>query len=155
MNIYFYNVKDDRRALVKTLINTGAGANLKTTLTGHLKDDCGILDPVIEVAYNADILTSNYMYIPAFERYYFINNMTTSMQRLFIAAHVDVLMSYHDEIDMLNCVIERQEHTGRCDEYINDRAYMSEARFNIRTIPFPHGFNKSSSSFVLTTGGES
>ena len=155
MNIKFYKITDDKRTLVKKLKDSGAGANLMATLSGHLKDDCNILDPVIEVAYNAAILTSNYMYIPAFGRYYYINQITTSTQRLFIAGHVDVLMSYHDEIDNLNCVIERQEHTGRCDEYINDRAYMSEARFNIRTIPFPHRFNKSSSSFVLTTGGES
>ena len=151
MQIKFYKIKDDKRALVKTLNSS----TLQATLTGNIKRDTSIIDPVFEVSYSADVFTSNYIHVPAFGRYYFINNITASQQRLYISCHVDVLMSYHDQIDALECVIERQEHTGRCDEYINDRAYMSEARFNIRTIPFPHKFNKASSSFVLTTGGES
>ena len=155
MNIYFYNVKDDRRALVKTLINTGAGANLKATLTGHLKDDCSILDPVIEVAYNADILTSNYMYIPAFGRYYFINNITTSTQRLYISAHVDVLMTYSTDIKTLRCVVDRQADPWKCNLYLNDAARRSQARFNVRIAAFPNEFDKGRSSYVLTTGGKS
>lgn len=155
MNIYFYDIKDDRRRVKKTLVNSGTGANLKATLSGHLKDDCSILDPVIEVAYNADILTSNYMYIPDFGRYYFINNITTSTQRLYISAHVDVLMSYLNDIKKLRCVIERQADPGRCNQYQSDVAYRTEARFNVRVKAFPRGFDKSAASYVLTTGGKS
>lgn len=155
MTIKFYDVTDDRRRVKKTLKDSGAGANLKATLTGNIKDDCSITDPIIEVSYSADILASNYMYIQAFSRYYFITNITTSAQRLIISAHVDVLMSYLNDIKKLRCVVERQADPEKCNQYQADNAYRSEARFNIRIKNFPRGFDKSTASYVLTTGGKS
>ena len=155
MTIKFYDVTDDRRRVKKTLIDSGTGANLKASLTGNIKDDCSITDPIIEVSYSSDILTANYMYIPAFNRYYFINNITASTQRLIISAHVDVLMSYLNDIKKLRCVIERQADPGKCNQYQSDVAYRTEARFNVRIKSFPRGFDKSASSYVLTTGGKS
>lgn len=155
MTIKFYNITEDRRVVEKTLIDSGTGANLTATLTGKIKDDCSVMDPVLEVSYNSDILSSNYLYIPAFGRYYFINNITTSTQRLIISAHVDVLKSFSADIIKLRCVIERQADPARCNQYQDDRAYRSEARFNVRTVKFPNGFNKQRACYVLTTGGKS
>lgn len=155
MEIKLYNIKDDKRAVHKNTVDTGAGTNLVATLTGSIKDDCSITDPIIEVSYNASLMTANYMYIAAFNRYYFIENITVSTQRLIISAHVDVLNSYRVDILKLTCIIERQQHEANADQYLNDYAYRSEARFNIRTVPFPHGFSKASASYVLTTGGTS
>lgn len=151
MNIYFYNCMDDHRKVHKTLNNT----NLIDTLSGTIKDNCLISDPVIEVAYSANLMNANYMYIPEFGRYYFIKSIETGMQRLFISAHVDVLMSFEGDIDKLTCVIERQEDPSKCDLYLSDKAFKSEARKNVSTRLFPGSFEKSAASFVLTTGGES
>lgn len=150
MTIKFYNVTDDRRQLVKTLIDTGSGKNLKATLSGNIKNDTSILDIVLEVKYNSDLMTANYMYIPDLNRYYFINNIEVSTQRLFIKAHVDVLMSYHDDIDQLVCVVSRQEH--KFNLYLNDGIFRVRQDKEVRTIVFPKSFYRNC-SFVLTVGG--
>lgn len=151
MTIKFYKIKDDRRQLRKTLTNE----TLVRTVTGQLKTDCSVMDPIIEVTFDALLVTCNYMYIQEFGRYYHVTNIETGAQRIFVHAHVDVLQTYADEIEDLTCVIERQQDPGKCDLYLTDKAFKSENRHIVSVRKFSGSFSKANSSYVLTTGGTS
>ena len=73
---------------------------LKTlaTLTGSLKDGASVINPTILLqatpATVQQIVTSNYLQIPEFGRYYFIRDISSVRTNLWeISCHVDVLQS--------------------------------------------------------------
>lgn len=160
MNISLYNISNDTKTVNKKLINTGAHANLIATLSGNLKSDCPIEEPEIELSFSSDYVNANYMYIPAFHRYYFITGKTVSTQRIYLKGFTDVLTSFADGLLDTTCIVERQANTNKANHYLPDKYYMTEQRRLIRTVPFFKGgiigqFTPSASSFVLTTGGKS
>ena len=66
-----------------------------------IKDVNSILTPVIELTDtkgNNDIPLFNYAYIPAFKRYYFVDDISYSIGAWIIAMHVDVLATYQNDI---------------------------------------------------------
>lgn len=154
MTLKFYNISNDRRELVKTLKDTNPGKNLMATLTGNIKSDCSIIKPVFEVAYQSDLLTANYVYCPELSRYYFIDDITVSTQRLLITAHVDVLMTYHTDILKLRCVIARQESRNRSNLYLNDGMWHNLQKKETVALKFGSSFD-SDGSYVFATGGKS
>lgn len=59
---------------------------------------------------NDYVLSANYVYIPDFNRYYFINDITSVRQNLWrLTLHVDVLMSYKNEIKNTNAFVSRNQ----------------------------------------------
>lgn len=158
MTLKFYNVTEDKRKLIKTLTDSGGSSNLLATLTGNIKSDTSVIDPEFETTYSADLFKSNYIYAADLRRYYFITNITVSAQRLYINAHVDVLMTYSTDILKLRGLVERQQHEYNCNLYLTDRAYKAEQRHIMRTMYFRKNGNRTqftpdASSFVLATGG--
>lgn len=154
MQLKFYNISDDKRKLVKELHDSGANQNRTATLSGHIKRDCSIKDPVFEVGYQADLMTSNYIYCPDLSRYYFIKDITVSTQRLIITAHVDVLMSFHADIDKLRCVVARQEKKTRSNLYLNDGMWHNLQKTETVCLTYNDSFSQSG-SYVFATGGKS
>lgn len=69
-------------------------------------------DDLVNVMYQIKngILESNYIYIPDFNRYYYINNIISVRQDMFrIDCQVDVLMSYQKEIRNTKAFVMRNE----------------------------------------------
>ena len=65
------------------------------------------------------ILTSNYAYIPDFNRYYFINDIISVRQNMWrVVMNVDVLMSYKTQIYNLDAFVNRNEF--EYDEMVKD-----------------------------------
>lgn len=63
-----------------------------------LKDPCSVIDPQILIKHT-NPTAYNYVYIPAFNRYYFISNGWTSDHGMWEAScHVDVMASYRSQI---------------------------------------------------------
>lgn len=147
MQIKLYKIYDDRKKVDKDLTTT-----LIKTITGTLKQDCDILKPEIEVAYNDDILPCNYMYIPKFGRYYFLEPPILSTQRMFLSGSIDPLTSWASDIKKLNCVLSRQEKLFNL--YLNDGNYHLLQKKQISTITFPQSFT-TDGSYILTVGGTS
>lgn len=80
------------------------------TLEGNLRDECSIINPVITIEYEG-VPNFNYIYIPTFNRYYFIDRITSITTTLWeIEMKVDVLMSFKEAL--LNCsgFIDRNEN---------------------------------------------
>lgn len=91
MNINFYNAKIKKNEVNKTL----GTAIVKTC---SLKDGSSIEDPVLYMEHDATLLNCNYVYIPDFNRYYFVMGREIVEHTDFITLHVDVLMSFKTDI---------------------------------------------------------
>ena len=153
MEIKFYRIADDRRKVRKTL----NASTLVKTATGDIKSDCSVMDPIIEMSFDIALLHCNYMYIEDFGRYYHITNIETGAQRLFIHAHVDVLQTYADEIEDLQCIVARQESKDHANLYLNDKIFRALNYKIINTVRFPDTpfmrGKQNVDSLVLTVGG--
>ena len=70
MTIKLYINRSDKNVLDKNITQVGSD------ITGTLRDDCSVVDPVIKVeGLAANITGVNYAYIQEFNRYYYINNI--------------------------------------------------------------------------------
>lgn len=130
MNIEFYTIQDDARKIVKTL-------GTATTVSGTLRAECSMLNPIIEFEF-AGAPEFNYVYIPDFNRYYYITNIESTYNGLWrIHMHVDVLMSWKDELLNTTMIANRQENL--INYYLNDNQIPCNSYRNITTHIFSEG----------------
>lgn len=158
MKVIFYSVTDDPRVVDKTL-----GTAVKTITGVKTKADCSILTPTLELAYDSLITGCNYMYIEDWGRYYYIDELTLSAQRLFVRAHVDVLKTYAAAIKSCTAILRRQARYGagsKTNLYLNDKAFVAKAYSNPHVRLFRSvtddsvaQFTKTDMSFVLALAG--
>lgn len=143
MDIILYQNISENNRVGKTLIN-------KQTFTGNLRQSTSIINPVIML--NADNPTVyNYAYIPAFNRYYFINKIEAYRTGLFILTmSVDVLETYKTEIKGMLAIIDKNETVG--NNYFNDGSFVLDSRAYNQIINFSNGFNDNG-EFILITAG--
>lgn len=79
------------------------------TLSGALREECSMLTPSI-VYQSSDVPTFNYVYIPIFNRYYYVTSLSSVSKNVWrMELNCDVLMTYKNEILLLQGVIGRQE----------------------------------------------
>lgn len=151
MNITLYSTTNDRRVVSKTLTQIAAITN--ATIYG----DITVTHPTLLLHYNAAYLNANYVYIPEFSRYYFINNISLSSgERMIINCEVDVLNTYKSQIKTLNCTVVRNEHAKRT--YLPDRYMTPTSKKSIKTYKLENSnFNiddiQSGHNFVLCIVG--
>lgn len=120
-------------------------------LTGDLKEDTSIIDPIIKISADvSDMASVNYLYIPVFSRYYFINDVISINKDICeIHAHVDVLTTYKDGIRAQHAIVSRQEK--KWNLYLNDGVFKTYQNPYIITKAFPSGFTQQ--HFVLSVAG--
>ena len=144
MNIVLYSNASEINAVDKNLTEL-------TTLTGTLREQSSIIDPIITISDIDNYIGSmNYAYIPEFNRYYFITNVESVRNNLWkVAFHVDVLFTYRDAIRANSAIIERNEN--EYDLKLNDGLFRTQQNPRIAQFPFPNGFNQW--NFVLAVAG--
>lgn len=123
-------------------------------MKGSLKDGTSVIDPIIIIqgtpATTQQIVSSNYLYIEDFGRYYFINDISSVRTNLWeISCHVDVLQTYATQIKAQTAIIQRQEN--KWNLYLNDGSFKVYQNPNVLTKPFPKGFT--TNEFVLAIAG--
>lgn len=97
INVSFYSCNDDPRTLNKTLTPV-----LENDVSATLTANTSILQPVLLIKYNGAVCGANYMYIPHFQRYYTIENITvTEGERMTVSGMSDPVLTMKDQI--LNC----------------------------------------------------
>lgn len=97
--------------------------HLVGTLSGTLRTSSNIVNPVIRIEYS-QFPNFNYVYIPQFNRYYFINEIVSINNNVWdIVLHVDVLMSFKDLIRSQYAYIERNQYTFNKNEIDNMRTF--------------------------------
>lgn len=121
------------------------------TLSGTLRDQTSIINPVIVIEGDlSSFVNCNYMTISAFNRSYFINNITSINNNLFeISAHVDVLSTYKSQIRENSAIIARQEK--KWNLYLNDGVFKTYQNPYIVTKAFPSGFTEQ--HFIFSVAG--
>lgn len=149
MIIYLYKMTEDSRVVKKFL----GPANLIAELSAEIKADTSIQDPEIITTYGENYLTANYMHIPAFGRYYYINNITVSEQRIIISAHVDVLKSFYDGVKDNKVIVKRSQTKDDYYLYLDDPYFMTSAKDVVEVKKFPNEDVFTGSSFLLTVSG--
>lgn len=125
-----------------------------STVSGVLKEDSSIVDPVIIFRLNnaqmALMPSANYMTIPTFGRSYFITDILfVNNVMAEVHAHCDVLTSYATAIRANEAIIYRQENDWNL--YLDDGSFQVYNNPNVLTRPFPSGF--STLEFILAVAG--
>ena len=144
MQIKFYRNVYPKNRIIRTLNN-------EVALTGSLRESCSIENPVIKVKHNANIVLSNYAYIPEFGRYYFITDHTIEHGYDIISMHVDVLYTYRDVIKNSQCIARRS--TSHYDLYLNDDFIQTCQGYEFNYSKFPYTFDTSNGTWVLMCSG--
>lgn len=120
------------------------------TLTGTLRDEADIVDPVIIIEYAGTLTNCNYMHIADFNRYYFITKIESVRTNLWrVYAHCDVLKTYAQAILGTPAVVARSE--TRYNLMLNDSFFKVYSNPRLQIANFPNKF--SGYSYVLVMNG--
>ena len=107
MNLNLFQNNSDKNVMWKQITT-------KANLTGTLREGCSVLEPIIKVEgiSAADIPYINYAEIVDFGRYYYITDIVLVGKLYEIHCHIDVLMTYKDQLKNIPAVIARHETTN-------------------------------------------
>lgn len=138
MIIKFYKCLDSKFVLNKELTD-------ELEVEGSLRDSCRVLQPSIMLV--SDVSMYNYCYVPAFDRYYFIDKVTAYRKSAWIVdLSCDYYMSHKDAILALQARIDRVNEQG--DNYLAN-TFVLDARTTSERVNFDYTFDDS--QFILIT----
>lgn len=145
MEVILYKNSSENNVIGKSL------AQIKS-VEANLKNDVSIINPTLVLNYTANILNSNYCFIPKFNRYYFIDEIVPiTGDRSIIRCKVDVLESFKNDIKSLTAIINKQETIA--DKFIDDGSWIVENKDFLQSYNFSNGFNDSGEFILITAGG--
>lgn len=141
MNCNFYSISDDRNKINKTL-------GTPTTKTITFLDSVDLLHPIIKLsAFPAE---KNYCYIPALNRYYFIDSVEIVRNGLFVVRlSIDVLYTYKTQIETSTADIVETSEILNADKL----DYESENTETVTEIDLTNPFNDTSNILITAQGG--
>lgn len=147
MIIRLYKTNSDPNDVDKVL---SAEINIEV----ELKGECSITRPQLLICKSENNFYAgyNYLYIPDFKRYYYIDSITLLPGGyIVLSASVDVLMSYRSQIRGLNCLIERQEYIY--NPYIADNYIAMSQGTKIKAIDCGQVGDDNYTTYLTTIGG--
>lgn len=123
--------------------------NIISTISGELNNDSNVINPTILLNYNEAFIGCNYAYIPAWNRYYYITDIKVVNGMMLLALHVDVLMTYANDIKGSIGHITRSSKGNR---YIPDglATQTENRRWQFRSLGT--GFN-AGVNYIMTKAG--
>lgn len=146
MDVQFYNYQGERLKVGKTLENP-------VTLTGYLRDTYNVLTPVLTIRHK-DEFTYNYVYIPVFGRYYFVDGYTVANRdEIILSLKVDVLETYKDVIRAATGTVTESDNAN---PYISTRENVYLETPNLEKVEFenPDLFTENGSIIMITIKGK-
>lgn len=145
MNLTLYVNNSEKNKIGKNITND-------FNLSGTLRDATNIINPVILIELN-EIGNYNYCYIPDFNRYYFITDITVIRTGLFaISLMVDVLESFQTSIKNLSVILLNTQNVG-VNNYLPSQVFCNNVKAKTDIINFPNGLNDSGEFILITAGG--
>ena len=145
-----YNNKSGNNVVTKTL------SSEKEMNGVFLKNDTSIINPVFLLSgFDVSQFTDfNYLYVPSFHRYYFINNFVAKTGKIVeISAHVDVLMSYKSDILNYDAYVDRQENKNNRYLVDNQLPIHSDNVYHVKVFG-ENVFDKDCQYVILETIGQ-
>ena len=148
MNIKMYNTSSDHRCLNKYLTN-------EIDLSAQLTDVVDIMNPELLLDITVAKLSSNYIYIPDWDRYYFISNKNIiNGNQVRISATLDPLMSFRTAI--LNSLVIAERSSSSYEDYIVDPVVSDSGKIRtyLRKMATVFRPATSSNNYCLMIGGK-
>lgn len=130
----------------------GKSLDAGTDFTCDLKADTSVLKPTLILQSASSLAGFNYMYIPDFNRYYFIDDIVSKNNVIWeVSGHVDVLETYKSDILKQSAVISRQQN--KYNLYLNDPDFRTYNNDLIQTKQFSASSFSKTLSYVLVVNG--
>ena len=121
-----------------------------TTVTGSLKNESDVIRPEILIECDSSILSANYMTIDTLHRKYFIEEIQSVRNNLWLVqARVDVLDTYASQILANSAVVLRQENNFNL--LLNDGVFKCKQDPRVFYRKFPSGLGDF--NYILITQG--
>lgn len=144
-NIILGYTNDPVNRIDKTMTNT-------TVISGTLKHESDIRNPVIKI--NHEDKTFNYVYIPGFNRYYYVDEIRSIRTGLLeVSLRTDVLMTFAQQIIDTDLIIDRTGELSEANLYIDDDSQVVENRIVTKVYEFANGFDQNGEFILITAGG--
>ena len=143
INVEFYNLSKRDNSTKQP-----SGSPVLTAAC-DLKEECGIIRPVLLVHGIANPSNLNYVHIPSFNRFYYVSEWTWRLGLWEASLYVDVLATYKTQIGNATEYVVRSSHSY--DGKITDNYYPSVAidDSDSVTITSPLGGTLSNGHYVL------
>lgn len=104
-------------------------------ISGTLRQSVDITKPIVTIE-SSNIPNFNYVFIPQFNRYYFVNDVTSLSKNMWLLSlSVDVLMSFKDTIRSQNGFIVRNQYVFDADIDDNRRSYKQQPEIKYVELP--------------------
>lgn len=146
--ISLFKTASENNRVVKVLTN-------EKQLSGELRNQTSVLSPKIRIESEENISSYNYCYIPEFGRYYYIVDITSVRTRVWeVSMRCDVLMSYKDEIQGLNVILDNTQETG-LSNYLASPNWVNLVKTTTYIKVFPSGLSEQGEFILITAGGDS
>ena len=147
MEIKLYKNLSENNVIGKTLTQI-------KSVEANLKNDVSVINPTLVLNYTANILDSNYCFIPKFNRYYFIDEIVPiTGDRCIVKCRVDVLESFKEDIKSLTVILDKAQSIYKSNKYLDDGSFIVENK-DFNTIHnFPNGFNEEGTFILICAGG--
>ena len=124
-------------------------------LSGELRNQTSVLNPSIRIESADNISTYNYAYISEFGRYYYITDIVSVRTNCWVVSlRCDVLMSYKDEIQGLNVILDNTQETG-LSNYLSSPNWVNLVKTKTDIKVFPSGLSEQGEFILITAGGDS
>lgn len=146
--ISLFKTDSENNRVVKTLTD-------EKQLSGELRNQTSVLNPSIRIESADNISTYNYAYISEFGRYYYITDIVSVRTNCWVVSlRCDVLMSYKDEIQGLNVILDNTQETG-LSNYLSSPNWVNLVKTKTDIKVFPSGLSEQGEFILITAGGDS
>lgn len=120
----------------------GDNRQLRKNLSNIVTRNCEIygentlLSPSFLLDYDDSLLNKNYVYVPAWDRYYYIVSPLSMIQgkRCVVVCSEDVRMTFANGILSLECYVVRNQR--KCNTLVIDDYYPAEIMSTLCTLKF-------------------
>ena len=147
MEIKLYKNLSENNVIGKTLTQI-------KSVEANLKNDVSVINPTLVLNYTANILESNYCFIPKFNRYYFIDEIVPiTGDRSIVKCRVDVLESFKEDIKSLTVILDKSQSIYKSNKYLDDGSFVVENKDFNTIYNFPNGFNDEGTFILICAGG--
>ena len=146
--ISLFKTASENNRVVKTLTD-------EKQLSGELRNQTSVLNPSIRIESADNISAYNYAYISEFGRYYYITDIVSVRTNCWtVSLRCDVLMSYKDEIQGLNVILNNTQENG-LSNYLASPNWVNLVKTKTDINVFPYGLSEQGEFILITAGGDS
>lgn len=131
MTATLYKTTADTKSIDKI-----AGAELiSPAVSVEPYENISMLNPVFVLAYNANYLAANYIYVSDFAKWYYITDLSVDTAgRIFIRCSIDVRQTFGTAFINCPAIITRAESIGKPTLYTDNQLPVHPTKNNITSI---------------------